>query len=285
MFTGGAADYVADIKALEELGVSAVDVRLFAHHGDAHGRQHAPLPRRSDGEGSIGRRARDAAWHHDADQSAPTPKLSMDEVLEAERLGYVSVWSGEAWGTDAVSPVAWVLARTTKIKAGTAIMQMQARTPSCAAMTAMTLNALSGGRFLLRRRSVRAAGDRGLARRGLRQAARPHQGIHRDHPQGAGARGAADLPGRALPDSLRRARCHRSRQAAAQHRARRSRHADLHRVDHAGRPAHRGRGVGWHAADLVLAGAGGSGGAADPRRPREGGEAARLWMASIWRRM
>ena len=78
-----------------------------------------------------------------------TPKLSMDEVLEAERLGYVSVWSGEAWGTDAVSPVAWALARTTRIKAGTAIMQMQARTPSCAAMTAMTLNALSGGRFLL----------------------------------------------------------------------------------------------------------------------------------------
>ena len=78
-----------------------------------------------------------------------TPKLSMDEVLEAERLGYVSCWSGEAWGTDAVSPVAWVLARTTTIKAGTAIMQMQARTPSCAAMTAMTLNALSGGRFLL----------------------------------------------------------------------------------------------------------------------------------------
>src|ERR1700747_2736851 len=78
-----------------------------------------------------------------------SPKLSMEEVLEAERLGYVSVWSGEAWGTDALSPVAWVLAQTTKIKAGTAIMQMQARTPSCAAMTAMTLNALSGGRFLL----------------------------------------------------------------------------------------------------------------------------------------
>jgi alkanesulfonate monooxygenase SsuD/methylene tetrahydromethanopterin reductase-like flavin-dependent oxidoreductase (luciferase family) len=66
-----------------------------------------------------------------------SPKLSMEEVLEAERLGYVSVWSGEAWGTDAVSPVAWVLAQTTKIKAGTAIMQMQARTPSCTAMTAI----------------------------------------------------------------------------------------------------------------------------------------------------
>ncbi len=78
-----------------------------------------------------------------------TPKLGMDEVLEAERLGYVSVWGGEAWGTDAVSPAAWVLARTTRIKAGTSIMQMQARTPACAAMTAMTLQALSGGRFLL----------------------------------------------------------------------------------------------------------------------------------------
>lgn len=78
-----------------------------------------------------------------------TPKLSMDEVLEAERLGYVSVWGGEAWGTDAVSPAAWILARTTRIKAGTSIMQMQARTPACAAMTAMTLQALSGNRFLL----------------------------------------------------------------------------------------------------------------------------------------
>ena len=78
-----------------------------------------------------------------------TPKLGMDEVLEAERLGFVSVWGGEAWGTDAVSPAAWVLARTTRIKAGTSIMQMQARTPACAAMTAMTLQALSGGRFLL----------------------------------------------------------------------------------------------------------------------------------------
>ncbi len=78
-----------------------------------------------------------------------TPKLSMDEVLEAERLGYVSVWGGEAWGTDAVSPAAWVLARTTRIKAGTSIMQMQARTPACAAMTAMTLQALSNNRFLL----------------------------------------------------------------------------------------------------------------------------------------
>jgi F420-dependent oxidoreductase-like protein len=77
-----------------------------------------------------------------------TAGIDMDLVREAERLGYEAVWCGEAYGTDAVSPVAWVLAQTQKIKAGTAIMQMPARTPACAAMTAMTLQALSGNRFL-----------------------------------------------------------------------------------------------------------------------------------------
>jgi F420-dependent oxidoreductase-like protein len=79
---------------------------------------------------------------------AAQPKLDMDRVLEAERLGYDVVWCGESYGTDAVSPAAWVLARTTHLKAGTGIMQMPARTPACAAMTAMTLQALSGNRFL-----------------------------------------------------------------------------------------------------------------------------------------
>ena len=72
----------------------------------------------------------------------------MDLVLEAERLGYDQVWSGESYGADAVSPIAWVLARTTRIRAGTGIMQMPARTPACAASTAMTLQLLSGNRFL-----------------------------------------------------------------------------------------------------------------------------------------
>lgn len=75
--------------------------------------------------------------------------LPMDLVLEAERLGFDSVWTSEAYGTDAVSTAAWILARTTRIRVGTAIMQMPARTPTCTAMTAMTLNALSGGRFRL----------------------------------------------------------------------------------------------------------------------------------------
>ena len=77
-----------------------------------------------------------------------TPRIDMDLILEAERLGYDAVWSGEAYGTDAVTPITWVLARTTKIKAGTGIMQMSARTPTCVAMTALTLQGLSGNRFL-----------------------------------------------------------------------------------------------------------------------------------------
>jgi F420-dependent oxidoreductase-like protein len=74
--------------------------------------------------------------------------IDMGLVWEAENFGFEAVWTGEAYGTDAVTPVAWMLARTSRIKAGTGIMQMPARTPACAAMTAMTLQALSGNRFL-----------------------------------------------------------------------------------------------------------------------------------------
>ena len=75
--------------------------------------------------------------------------LPMDSILEAERLGFDSIWTAEAYGSDAVTPAAWILANTTKIRVGTAIMQMSARTPACAAMTAMTLHQLSGGRFVM----------------------------------------------------------------------------------------------------------------------------------------
>jgi F420-dependent oxidoreductase-like protein len=75
--------------------------------------------------------------------------LDMDLILEAERLGFDSVWTAEAWGSDAVSPLAWIGARTSKIRLGTAIMQLPARSPASTAMTAMTLDALSGGRFIL----------------------------------------------------------------------------------------------------------------------------------------
>jgi F420-dependent oxidoreductase-like protein len=73
----------------------------------------------------------------------------MPLVEEAERLGFDSIWSAEAYGSDAVSWLAWVASRTTKLEFGTAIMQIPARTPAATAMTAITLDHLSGGRFRL----------------------------------------------------------------------------------------------------------------------------------------
>ena len=77
------------------------------------------------------------------------PSDPTDLVLEAERLGYDSVWTAEAYGSDCFSPLCWIGARTTRIKLGTAVMQLSARTPACAAMTAMTIDHLSGGRLIL----------------------------------------------------------------------------------------------------------------------------------------
>jgi F420-dependent oxidoreductase-like protein len=70
-------------------------------------------------------------------------------VQEAERLGYDSVWAAEAWGTDAVTVLSWLAASTTTIKVGSAIMQIPGRTPANTAMTAATLDLMSGGRFIL----------------------------------------------------------------------------------------------------------------------------------------
>ena len=70
-------------------------------------------------------------------------------AVEAERLGVDYVWSAEAWGHDAATPIAFVAARTSRVKLGTAIMQAGTRTPALVAMTAMSLDAMSNGRFLL----------------------------------------------------------------------------------------------------------------------------------------
>jgi len=70
-------------------------------------------------------------------------------VREAEAMGFDSAWTAEAWGQDAVTHAAWLLSQTSTIKVGTAIMQMSARTPPMTAMTAMSLQEMSGGRFLL----------------------------------------------------------------------------------------------------------------------------------------
>jgi F420-dependent oxidoreductase-like protein len=79
-----------------------------------------------------------------------TNPLELIELArEAERVGYDSAWAAEAWGTDAVSVLAWLAATTSTIKIGSAILQIPARTPANTAMTAATLDLMSGGRFLL----------------------------------------------------------------------------------------------------------------------------------------
>ena len=75
--------------------------------------------------------------------------LPLATIQEADRLGYYAVWTAEAYGSDSVTPLAWIGAHTSTIHLGTAIMQMPARTPAMTAMTAMTLDQLSGGRMLL----------------------------------------------------------------------------------------------------------------------------------------
>ena len=75
--------------------------------------------------------------------------VNIDLIKHAEKLGFHSVWTAEAYGSDAVSTAAWILAQTSTIKVGTSIMQMPARSPAMTAMTAMTLDHLSGGRFIL----------------------------------------------------------------------------------------------------------------------------------------
>src|SRR4051794_36696286 len=77
------------------------------------------------------------------------PVGAPEAIAEAERLGFDSLWCAEAYGSDVLTPLAWWGAQTSRLRLGTAIMQMSARTPAAAAMAAMTLDHLSGGRFVL----------------------------------------------------------------------------------------------------------------------------------------
>ena len=77
------------------------------------------------------------------------PAGAAEAIVEAERLGFDSVWCSEAYGSDALTPLAWWGSRTERVRLGTAIVQMSARQPAATAMAAMTLDHLSGGRFIL----------------------------------------------------------------------------------------------------------------------------------------
>jgi F420-dependent oxidoreductase-like protein len=81
--------------------------------------------------------------------SSGPPSGALDGILEAERLGFDSIWTAEAYGSDALSPLAWWGAQTETVRLGTAIMQMAARTPAATAMAAITMDHLSNGRFIL----------------------------------------------------------------------------------------------------------------------------------------
>jgi F420-dependent oxidoreductase-like protein len=77
-------------------------------------------------------------------------RLPMDKILRAEALGYDSVWTAEAYGSDAITPLAYIAALTKRIRLGTGVIQLAARTPANAAMCAGTVDALAGGnRFIL----------------------------------------------------------------------------------------------------------------------------------------
>ncbi len=80
--------------------------------------------------------------------SSGPPAGAMEAVLEAERLGFNSIWTAEAYGSDALTPLSWWGAHTERVQLGTGIMQLSARTPAATAMAALTMDHLSGGRFI-----------------------------------------------------------------------------------------------------------------------------------------
>ena len=81
--------------------------------------------------------------------SSGPPAGVTEQIEAAERLGFDTMWTAEAYGSDALTPLAWWGSRTKNLRLGTAIMQMSARTPAAAAMAAITMDHLSGGRFIL----------------------------------------------------------------------------------------------------------------------------------------
>jgi F420-dependent oxidoreductase-like protein len=77
------------------------------------------------------------------------PAAHVDMAVEAEKLGYDSVWTAESWGNDCFTPLAWIGAQTSKIRLGTSVAQLSARTPTSCAMSALSIDHMSGGRMIL----------------------------------------------------------------------------------------------------------------------------------------
>ena len=119
-------------------------------------------------------------------------------MLAAERAGFDSVWAAESYGSDAVSVLAWLAAKTETIQLGAAIMQVPARPPAAAAMAGVDDRRALRRPLHLRLRPLRAAGLRGLVRRPLREALGPHPRVRRDRREIVAREGRARVRGRAL---------------------------------------------------------------------------------------
>ena len=109
------------------------------------------------------------------------------KARDLESAGVDLVWSGEIYGFDLVSSLAYLAGQTTTLELMTGIIPIYSRTPALIAQTAATIDALSGGRFHLGLGSSGPAGHRGLARRAVRPAAAAHPRGHRHLPQGVDA--------------------------------------------------------------------------------------------------
>ena len=173
---------------------------------------------------------------------------------EAERLGFDSVWTAEAWGIDAFTPATWIGAHTERIRLCTGIVQISARTPASCAMHTLTIDHLTDGRFTL---GLGVSGPqvvegwygqpfgKPLAR------TREYIEIVRAHPR---PRGTGRVPGRALPHAVRRPERVGAGQAAAfDHASVARRPADLARRRRAEERRARGRGRRRLAAAVLLA--------------------------------
>ena len=143
---------------------------------------------------------------------AQQPENHAELVAAAEDAGFDTVFTAEAWGSDAYTPLAWWGRETTRMRLGTSVIQLSARTPTACAMAALTLDHLSGGRHILGLGVSGPAGRRGLVRRKVSEAAGPHPGVHRHPAPGMGARSAGAQRRPALPVAADRRGHHGARQ-------------------------------------------------------------------------
>ena len=156
---------------------------------------------------------------------AQAPTNHAELVAAAEAAGFDTVFTAEAWGSDAYTPLAWWGRETTRLRLGTSVIQLSARTPTACAMAALTLDHLSRRAAHPRARRLRATGRRGLVRPEVPQAAGPHPRIRRHPAAGLGARGAGAQRRAALPAAADRRGHHRpGQEPQADHPPAASRH-------------------------------------------------------------